>query len=139
MRAAKAISLGLGRDKADNPINFFYNPGDEIDDAHLEHIPEHLILENLATESPDELTREQLMMMAGVGAYSDDPDERAEAAELNEDEVREGLSALRTKADLVEWFLTIRPELSILDPERMNRQQMEDAIVQELTSPPDED
>lgn len=135
MRAAKAISLGLGRDKNDKAIEFFYAPGEEIDDDHLEHIPDHLVLEKVAEDDPESLSREQLMVLAGL---ADDPDAVA-PHEMSEEEVREALGALRTKADLLEWFGQVRPELDVLDPENQSRVEMEDIIVEELTQPPDED
>lgn len=130
-RAAKAFSFGKGEHRDDGqPINYRFEPGDEIPEDIASEIPGNLILENLAEDDPDVLTRDQLMMLAGLGDHPAD----AEPIEYNEEDLRDALDNLRAKGDVLEWFNVVRPGQTLLtNTDDQNRAEMVDVIVEELT------
>ena len=133
MKAAMRISHGHGGE------TFIIEPGEEIPEEFLSEIPDHLILEKLSSTDPDELSRNQLMMLAGVGPYSEDGEELPPHQEMNEEDVRDALGNLRSKADLVDWMKVVRPNFNELDPGRHTREVMTNLIVIELTGDPNEE
>lgn len=88
--------------------------GDEVPDevAENEEVPRHLILEYLADENPDALTRDQLMALAGVGRYAEDGegDEDAEI-EFDKEAFQAALDEFPNVGALIEWAEEIYPEL----------------------------
>lgn len=123
MKAAAHFVFGTDDDR------IVFEPGDEVPDVIAEQVPEHLLLEKLARQNPESMSREQLMILAGLVG---DQEEEQEAPSMTEEDVREALSEFRTKADLLEWFAEIRPESDLVDA-TMTRNEIEDAIVEELT------
>lgn len=123
--AAKNFSFG------DGELRHFFTAGDEIPEEVASEIPSSLILEELAKDAPEELSRDQLMMMAGVGPYAEDGDP-SDHYEMDEEELRDALGNLRTKADLVEWMAQVRPDFDELDTEAQTRAEMVDLIVEEM-------
>lgn len=131
MRAAKNFSYGRGEHREDGaPIQYKFMAGDEIPDEIAADLDDSFILERVADDSPETLTREQLMMLAGIGEFAGDEEG---VIEYNEEDLREAIGELRTKADIVEWFDTVHPESDLLDPEDQTRDQMIDLIIEELT------
>ena len=70
--------------------------GDEIPDDIVEELPNHLVLEKLADADPSQLTRDQLLVLAGIGV-EDTVDE------FNEEEFFESLRNFNDKQALVDW------------------------------------
>jgi len=126
MRAAANFSYGDGTD------SHKIRAGEEIPEEFLDDIPDRLILEKLAEANPEELSREQLMRLAGVGPFAEDSDGENEPYEMDEDDLREALDNMRQKSDLVEWMATIRPDFDGLDIDDQTRIEMTDMIVEEL-------
>lgn len=130
MKAAKNFSYGRGEHREDGaPIQYKFSVGDEIPDDIAADLDDSFILEKVAEDSPEELSREQLMMLAGLGEFASE----GEVIEYDEVELREALGALRSKGDIFEWFETVHPDSGLLDPDEQTRAEMEDLIVEELT------
>ena len=129
MKAAKNFSFGRDEHREDGaPIRYKFKIGDEIPADIVEELDDEFILERVAEGSPNELTREQLMMLAGVGEYADDS-----VMVYDEGELREAHATFRSKADVVEWFETVQPASGLLDPDNQKKAEMVDIIVEELT------
>ncbi len=115
MKAARNFVYGDEEDRHN------YVVGDEIPDDIVEDLPSHLILEKVARSNPNSLTREQLLVMAGL-----DEDEDTEE-EFNEEEFMEGLRDFNNKDDLIEWANDIFDlELSRSDG---TREQLEEIVL----------
>ncbi len=115
MKAARNFVYGDGEERHD------YVVGEEISDDIVEDLPSHLILEKVARSNPNSLTREQLLVMAGL-----DEDEDTEE-EFNEEEFMEGLRDFNNKDDLIEWANDIFDlELSRSDG---TREQLEEIVL----------
>ena len=124
MRAATNITYATG---SENHQTFAI--GDELPAKVAKDIPDKLILEKLAESAPDSLSREQLMMLAGLGDHPAD-----QPIEYDEGELREALSNLRSKTDVLDWFNAVRPGQELIShKDDQNREDMVDAIVVELT------
>ena len=128
MKAAQRITYG----QEGNPQNLIIEPGEEIPNAILSEIPNKLILEKLAVDDPGDLSREQLMILAGVGPYGNGSF-LPPPSEMDGDAIREALGNFRVKQDLVDWMQIIRPNFDGLDKHGQDRLEMEDIIVAELT------
>jgi len=119
VRAAENFIYG-GKEEGDRTR---YMAGDEIPAKIAKDVPDNLILEKVAKNNPDALSRDQLLIMAGVDREA----AGVEGAEFNEEDFREGLSGFKTKADLVEWA---NDALGIgLGEDDGTRQELEDQIV----------
>lgn len=130
MKAAKNFSFGRGEHRKDGaPISYKFKTGEDIPDDIAEELDDEFILERVAEDSPNDLTREQLMMLAGVGDYAGEES----AIEYDEEDLIEALSNLRSKADVVEWFETVHPSSGLLNPDDQTRVEMVELIVEELT------
>lgn len=134
MKIAQSIIIGLEPD--DDPAKFglaeterrlHLMMGDDIPDEIAARLPDSMILDKLVAKDANSLSKEQLIAMLGV---EEDPEELA-PIEYDESELRDALAELRTKADLVEWFKTIRPDGSRLDI-TLTRSELEDEVVDEL-------
>ena len=124
MRAAANITYST----KDGPKQFFVS-GEELPDEVAADLPDELILEKVADEDPDSLSREQLMTLAGLGDQASD-----EPIEYDEGELREALSNLRSKTDVFDWFSAVRPGQDVIaHQDDQTREEMVDAIVVELT------
>ncbi len=124
MRAATNITYSV----KDGPKQFFVS-GEELPDEVAADLPDELILEKVADEDPDSLSREQLMTLAGLGDQASD-----EPIEYDEGELREALSNLRSKTDVFDWFSAVRPGQDVIaHQDDQTREEMVDAIVVELT------
>ena len=127
-RAAKNFSHGKGEKRKDGqPIKYNFKIGDEIPDDIADEIDDSLILEKVAAGDPEELSRDQLMILANLTGQ----DEGA-TIEYDEEDLREAIGELNRKSDVMEWFETVRPESDLLEP-GMTRDDMVDLIVEELT------
>lgn len=112
MKAARNFVYGDKEDRHDFVV------GEEIPDDIVDDLPNHLVLEKLAQADPKKLTREQLLVMAGV-----DTDEEDE--EFNEEEFLEALREFNDKGSLVEWANeTMGLELVTTDGTRDELEQM---------------
>ena len=127
MRAARSFSHGAGLDEEGAPISYEIAAGDDIPDEILNDIPESLILEKVAQSNPEELSREQLLVLAGITTSADE----MEPIEYDEESLREAMAELRSKADLAEWFEMIRPTSDQPDP-AWTRAEMVDYIIEEM-------
>jgi len=93
--------------------------GGEIPDEIVEDLPNHLVLEKLAQADPNELTRDQLMVLAGLKGE--------EEAEFNAVQFLESLREFNTKASLVDWANeTMGMELAVDDG---NREELEEMVL----------
>jgi len=119
MKAARAFSYG------DGETSHVFAVGDEVPDDIAEDIPDDLLLEKLAQDDPNKLTREQLLVLAGI---EEDPDEY----EFDEDEFREGLAQFTTKRELVDWANEVYG--ASLNQDSANRDELEDMIVELASS-----
>lgn len=135
MRAAKNFSHGRGEHRDDGqPIKYNFQAGDEIPDEIAEELDDSFILERVAEDNPDELTRDQLMVLAGIGVEAVEGSDDGEVVmEYDEGELRDALGNFGSKGDIVEWFETVHPGSDLLDPSDQTRTQMVDLIVEELT------
>jgi hypothetical protein len=121
VRAAENFIYSGSDDPADRQR---FLQGEDVPASVAKDIPDHLILENVAKNNPDALTRDQLLIMAGVDREAAGV---PEDAEFNEDDFREGLSNFKTKADLVEWA---NDALGMgLNEDDGKREELEDQIV----------
>ena len=91
MKAARNFVFG-----DDDGERHDFAAGDEIPDDIVDELPNHLVLEKLAEADPNELTRAQLMVLAGIGV-EDTVDE------FNEEEFLESLREFNDKQSLVDW------------------------------------
>ncbi len=124
MRAATNITYATGSGKHQT-----FAIGDELPDKIVKELPDKLILEKVAESEPESLSREQLMMLAGLGDHPAD-----QPIEYDEGELREALSNLRSKPDVLDWFNTVHPgQTAITHQDDQTREDMVDAIVEELT------
>lgn len=130
MKAAKSFSFGDGKK------THRFAPGDEVPDAIVDDLGDQadtLILELAAKNNPDVLSREQLLVLAGLS------EEEAQAgqvpAEFDEDAFREGFENFSTKGDLIEWAETLGVEGL---EHGWTRTEIEDAIVGAYTEDEDE-
>lgn len=114
MRAAKNFQWG---GKADEPRRGF-KVGDEIPKKVAEDLDDSFFLEKLKKK---DLTREQLLILAGKDVTEEDVTE-----EVDEKEFREGMQAIRTKGELASWA---KEMLGIEVDENLTREDMEDSIV----------
>ncbi len=90
MKAARNFVFGNEDERHD------FAAGDEIPDEIVDEIPNHLVLEKLAQVDPDELTRAQLLVLAGIGVEDT-------VEEFNEEEFLESLREFNDKQSLVDW------------------------------------
>ena len=127
MRAARNISFGYVDDEGEGH-SVALLAGDEIPEDIIDEIPSGFVLEQLAQENPDKLSREQLVTLAGLDS---DKVENLEPIEYDEDELREVLTELRTKADLLDWFEMVRPTSEQPEP-TWKRTDITDFIVEEM-------
>ena len=127
MRAARNLSHGYVDEKGEGQT-IAIAAGEEIPEAFIGDIPDDLVLETLAINAPNKLSRAQLMTLAGLDGESV---EDLAPIEYNEDELREVLAELRYKGDLVEWFETIRPTSEQPDP-AWTRTEIVDYIIEEM-------
>ncbi len=88
MKAAKRFIFG---DKDERQT---FEVGDEVPDKIVKKVPDKLILEKLLEDDPSQLTREQLLVLVGA---------EAETEEFNEEEFVESLHTFANKGDLVKW------------------------------------
>ena len=114
MKAASDFKYG------DGERTHFFKAGDEIPAKIVKDIPESLIFEKVLKNNPESLTKEQLLLLAGVDTDTLEPEE------VNEEQFREGMKELTTKRDLMTWA---REFFGLDLPESMTRAEMEDAIV----------
>lgn len=120
MRAAKTFTYGFENERV------IVRMGEEIPEEILddEDFDESLVLENVAKSNPSSLSREQLLVMAGLSA--EDSDDGASEDEMTEEELREALGELNTKRDVVDWAQEVLGlELDSSD----TREKLEDSIV----------
>lgn len=139
MKAAIAISYGyVDEDGIGQTLDIA--PGEEIPDEILEEIPEHLMLEKLAEGNPEDLSRDQLMRLAGVGPYAEGDEDDYEVIEYDEESLREALGEFGSKSDIREWWNTIRPgepwETAVL---KLTRPELEDKAVNALLAENEDD
>jgi len=131
MKAARGFTHGDGKK------TYRFLTGEEVPDKIVEQLGEAantLILEKAAKANPDVLSREQLLELAGLP--TDEIPEAVEA-EFDEDQFREAMVNLSTKADLIEWAETT---LGVEGLEKAwKRFEIEDAIVGAYTTAEDED
>lgn len=116
MKAAKNFVFGGTKDDNDRR-NF--KVGDEIPAAIAKELDDSFFLEKLPKS---QLTREQLLIMAGVD--KDEVDKLED--ELTEEGLRQGMSEIGTKEQLASWakeFFNIEVDTS------QTRSDMEDTIV----------
>ena len=115
MKAARNFVYGTEDER------FEFVVGEEIPDDMIADLPDHLILEKVARSNPNSLSREQLLVMAGI---EDDP---GASEEFNEEEFMEGLRNFNSKPDLVAWANEILGlELSASDG---TRDELEETIT----------
>ncbi len=115
MKAARNFVFGNEDERHD------FAAGDEIPDEIVDEIPNHLVLEKLAQADPDELTRDQLLVLAGLKTGDDQPDE------FDEEEFLESLASFNDKQALVDWANEI---LGMeLDTSDGTRDQLEQLVV----------
>lgn len=126
MRAAKNFTLGLA-DAEGEAGRVSIRANQEIPDEYLDQVPDELILEKVARNNPQELTRDQLMELAGLNdSDSGETEEVDEEDEFDEEEFREGLSEFDTKRALIDWA----EEVFGLELDQDDtRAQLEDQIV----------
>ncbi len=124
MRAATNITYATGSEN-----HQIFSIGDELPAKVAKELPDHLILEKVAESAPDTLSREQLMMLAGLGDHPVD-----QPLEYNEDDLREALGNLRSKTDVLDFFNQVRPGQTVIShTDDQTREDMVEAIVEELT------
>lgn len=128
MRAARNFTMGV-TDSEGNEVRRSFKSGEDIPKSLEKEVDDALILEKVAKNNPNELTREQLMDLAGLNDEQVEEDEEVEVDEdFDEDEFREGLQEMTTKRELKEWaqeFYGVELEGT--------RQEMEDALVAHIT------
>ncbi len=114
MKAARNFVYGDKKDR----YNFVV--GEDIPDNIVKKIPNHLVLEKLAQADPSQLTRDQLLVLAGIVAGDDEE-------EFDEEQFLEGLRQFNNKDDLVAWANeTMGLELRATDG---NRDELEEMIM----------
>lgn len=130
MRAARNFTYGKGEHKPDGtPRNRAYAMGDDVPKEVADDIPDDLILEKVAKSDPDSLSRQQLLLLAGIT-----DDEVGEPIEYDESDLRDALSNLRTKTDVLDWLNQVRPSQQVItDIEDQDRAEMVDLIIEEMT------
>lgn len=119
MRAAKNFSYGDGEKTK------VFRTGEEVPKKIADELDDELILEKVAKSNPSSLTRDQLLVLAGIENEDEEPIGPGE--EISEEQFREGLKSLKSKADLADWakeFFDLE-----LDP-KSPREDMEEAIVE---------
>ncbi len=133
MRAATHISHGAGVDRAGDPVLYEIAPGEAIPSEILDDIPPEMILENLAETSPEDLTRDQLMVLAGLAGPDAEAgdDEGVVTMEYNEEDLRTALGEMNRKSDIIDWWNMIRPEGPEIN-DRDTRGVIEDWVVNQL-------
>lgn len=114
MRAAKNFQWG---GKVDESRKSF-KVGDEIPKRVAEDLDDSFFLEKLKKK---DLTRDQLLILAGKDVTEEDVVE-----EVDEKEFREGMQAIRTKGELASWA---KEMLGVDVDENLTREEMEEAIV----------
>jgi hypothetical protein len=139
MRAAKNFTMGV-KDAKGNESRRSFVAGEEIPKKLVSEVSDTLILEKVAKKSPDLLSREQLMELAGINEDTKDVGDGDENEDVDEEfdeaEFREGLSQMTTKRELAEWAVEFyNVELSTSD----SREQMENALVEWITSEDEEE
>ena len=109
-----------------------YARGDEVpaEIAEDAEFPKHLILEYLANEDPDSLSRSQLMALAKVGPFAasgneGESDQIEEVAEFDQEAFQKALDDFPTKSELVAWAEEIYPNLEVAG----SRADMEATII----------
>lgn len=122
MRAAKSFKFGDGEKSHE------FKTGDEVPDKIVkaldkDGLADRLILEKAAKANPDQLTREQLMELAGINS-----DEVGSQSEMTEESMREGFQQFNTKGDLVEWAEGVLAVEGL--SASWKREEIEDAIVE---------
>lgn len=130
MKAAINFSFG------DGDRSHEFKSGDTIPTAIADQLDDKFILEKVAKKDPSELTRDQLIMLAGLNESVDDLEPIDWAG--REDELIETLRVLKTKGDVIDWFEQVHPANGLLE-KQMLRDTMIDIIVEELTGEADED
>ena len=123
MKAAINFSYGDGKD------SFNFKAGDSIPNKIASELEDQFILEKVAKGNTESLTRDQLMMLAGLGP---DQIEDMETIEYDEDKIIETLRVLKTKQYVIGWFEEVHPDNGKLDMS-MTREDMVIVIVEELT------
>lgn len=125
-RAARNFTYGDGAER------HYFRAGQDVPDEIADDIPEHLILESVASKNPESLTREQLMVLAGLVDEDGNPATEADGEPLSEDDVREALAEFSTKRDLIEWA----EEVLGLDNlgQTMTREALEERILEAVRS-----
>jgi len=94
MKAAKNFIYGDG----ENTLQFAV--GDEVPSKVAKDVDDSFILEKVAKSNPNSLSREQLLVMAGINSEASDDEDK----EYTEEEFREALASnFRTKGELIEW------------------------------------
>lgn len=117
MKAARNFSYGTKKDR------YKFVVGEEIPDDVVKKIPDHLVLEKLAQADPNKLTREQLLVIAGIAVDT--------AQEFDEEQFLEGLRQFNNKGDLVTWANeTLGLELLESDGTREELEEMIVAVAQ---------
>lgn len=124
MKAATNISHGTGTKRSE------IYAGQEIPEEFLADIPDELILEKLAEANPNNLSREQLMIMAGLiqedGTLAEGVSDTE--SEMSEEELREALGNFGSKVDILEWWGNVRPDADRPNM-KLTRSALEDWIV----------
>lgn len=127
MKAARTFTYGP-EDGEGEQDRIRFKTGEEVPDEVVEALPkdvqEGVILEIAAKKDPNKLSREQLLIMAGInGADEPPPDEE----EMSEEDLREAMGEFNTKADLVGWAKEVMDlDLDVDD----TRDQLEDQIIE---------
>lgn len=105
VKAAKNFTIGLDPDDFDNAAEArrSFKMGEEVPTDIAKQLPDDMILEKVAKKNPEALSREQLLVMAGLRSEDGDDGDSAEEGEFNEDQFREGLKEFKNKQDLVDW------------------------------------
>lgn len=132
MKAAINFKFGSNDPNA-RPKSF--KIGSQVPEDIANQVPDHCILEKVAEEDPEQLSRDQLLILAGIGSEGVDD---LEPITYDEEELREGLRVLRTKSEVMEWFEEVRPDNNMLDKATQSRAEMEDIVILELMGDPEE-
>jgi len=94
MKAAKSFDYG------DGEKTHHFDTGDEVPSKIAKDLDDSFILEKVAKSDPNSLSREQLLVMAGINSPASDDEDK----EYTEEEFREALSSnFRTKGELIDW------------------------------------
>lgn len=130
MKAATNIVIGT-TDEEGTPIRVEINQGEEIPSEMLSLVGDELILEKIAKNDPNALTREQLLVMAGIGGDGEEgvDEEEVDEEEVNEDQFREALKEFKNVTELADWAKNV---LGMdVDPKAQKREELEEMIVAE--------